>query len=116
MKLNKDNLIGVIIGFIVLVIFVICLSSGCTKRITPVPEIRYVPVTDSTAVNELVLTKELLRRTQDSLNAYKSDTTISADYFVAKYKLERIRYYNDIAGKGNNIKYLRGWISRTLKE
>ena len=33
---------------------------------------------------------------QDSLNAYKSDTTISADYFVAKYKLERIRYYNDI--------------------
>ena len=105
MKLNKDNLIGVIIGFIVLVIFAICLSSGCAKRITPVPEIRYVPVTDSTAVNELVLTKELLRRTQDSLNAYKSDTTISADYFVAKYKLERIRYYNDIAGKGNNIKY-----------
>jgi hypothetical protein len=110
MKLNKDNLIGVIIGFIVLVIFAVCLSSGCTKRITPVPEIRYVPVTDSTAVNELVLTKELLRRTQDSLNAYKSDTTISADYFVAKYKLERIRYYNDIAGKGNNIKFLRGWI------
>ena len=105
MKLNKDNLIGVIIGFIVLVIFA-----------TPVPEIRYIPVTDSTAVNELVLTKELLRRTQDSLNAYKSDTTISADYFVAKYKLERIRYYNDIAGKGNNIKYLRGWIRRTLEE
>lgn len=116
MKLNKDNLIGVIIGFIVLVIFAICLSSGCVKRIIPVPEIRYVPVTDSTAVNELVLTKELLRRTQDSLNAYKSDTTISADYFVAKYKLERIRYYNDIAGKGNNIKFLRGWIRRTLDE
>ena len=85
MKLNKDNLIGVIIGFIVLVIFAICLSSGCAKRITPVPEIRYVPVTDSTAVNELVLTKELLRRTQDSLNSYKSDTTISADYFIVKY-------------------------------
>lgn len=124
MKLNKDNLIGVIIGFIVLVIFAICLSSGCAiclssgcaKRITPVPEIRYVPVTDSTAINELVLTKELLRRTQDSLNAYKSDTTISADYFVAKYKLERIRYYNDIAGKGNNIKFLRSWIRRTLEE
>lgn len=111
MKLNKDNLIGVIIGFIVLVIFAICLSSGCAKRITPVPEIRYVLVTDSTAVNELVLTKELLRRTQDSLNAYKSDTTISADYFVAKYKLERIRYYNDIAGKGNNIKfYVHGFV------
>ena len=46
MKLNRDNLVGVIIGFIVLVIFAICLSSGCAKRITPVPEIRYVPVTD----------------------------------------------------------------------
>lgn len=116
MKLNKDNLIGVIIAFIVLVIFAICLYSGCTKRITPVPEIRYVPVTASTTINELVLTKELLRRTQDSLNAYKSDTTISADYFVVKYKLERIRYYNDIAGKGNNIKFLRGWINRVLNE
>lgn len=62
MKLNKDNLIGVIIGFIILVIFAVCLSNGCTKHITPVPEIRYVPVTDSTAINELVLTKELLRR------------------------------------------------------
>lgn len=87
MKLNRDNLIGVIIGFIVLVIFAICLSSGCAKRITPVPEIRYVPVTDSTAVNELVLTKELLRRTQDSLNAYKSDTTISADYLLLNINL-----------------------------
>lgn len=116
MKLNRDNLVGVIIGFIVLVIFAICLSSGCAKRTTPVPEIRYVPVTDSTAVNELVLTKELLRRTQDSLNSYKSDTTISADYFIAKYKLERIRYYNDIASKGNNIKFLRGWINRVLNE
>lgn len=116
MKLNKDNLIGVIIGFIVLVIFAICLFSGCTKHITPVPEIRYVPVTDSIAVNELVLTKELLRRTQDSLNIYKSDTTISADYFIVKYKLERIKYYNDIAGKGINIKFLRSWIRRTLEE
>ena len=85
MKLNKDNLIGVIIGFIVLVIFAICLSSGCAKRITPVPEIRYVPVTDSTAINELVLTKELHRRTQETLIDGKSDTSSSPDYFVAHF-------------------------------
>lgn len=116
MKLNKDNLIGVIIGFIVLVIFAICLSSGCVKCITPVPEIRYIPVTDSTAVNELVLTKELLRRTQDSLNAYKSDTTISADYFVAKYKLERIRYYTKLVDKNSSqLKFYKGWIKRVLE-
>lgn len=116
MKVNKDNLYGTIIGLFVFIIIIIALSSGCARYITPVPEIRYVPVADSSAVNELVLTKELLRRTQDSLNAYKSDTTISADYFVAKYKLERIRYYNDIAGKGNNIKFLRGWLNRVLNE
>ena len=50
------------------------------------------------------------------IDSYKSDTTISADYFIAKYKLERIRYYNNIAGKGNNIKFLRGWINRVLNE
>lgn len=38
------------------------------------------------------------------------------DLIVAKYKLERIRYYNSIAAKGNNIKYLRGWINRVLNE
>lgn len=116
MKIDTDNLIGVLIGIFILVMLAICLPSSCTRNITPVPEICYVPITDSTAINELVLTKELLRRTQDSLNAYKSDTTISADYFVTKYKLERIRYYNNIAGKGNNIKFLRGWINRVLNE
>lgn len=116
MKIDTDNFIGILIGIFILVILAICLPSGCARRITPVPEIHYVPVTDSTSINELILAKELLRRTQDSLNAYKSDTTMSADYFVAKYKLERIRYYNEIAGKGNNIKFLRGWINRTLNE
>lgn len=58
----------------------------------------------------------MLLRTQDSLNSYKADTTISAELFVAKYKLERIRYYNNIAAKGNNIKYLRGWINRVLND
>lgn len=84
----------------------------------PVPVIKYVPyeTTDSFALKELVYTKEILRRTQDSLNAYKSDTTISADLFIAKYKLERIKYYNNIAAKGNNIIFLRGWINRVLNE
>ena len=39
---------------------------------------------------------------------------IDESLFVAKYKLERIRYYNNIAGNGNNIKFLRGWINRVL--
>ena len=35
---------------------------------------------------------------------------------LALFKLERIRDYNEIAKKGNNIKYLRGWINRVLNE
>ena len=97
---------------------IIGLTLGIFMKDTPAPVIEYVPyeVTDSSTLKELVLTKELLRKTQDSLNAYKSDTTISEELFVAKYKLERIRYYNDIAAKSNNIKFLRGWINRVLNE
>ena len=35
---------------------------------------------------------------------------------IALFKLDRIKEYNRIAGNGNNIKYLRGWINRTLNE
>lgn len=110
--MNKDLyvVIAIVIGIVTIILATIFNSK-------PVPEIRYVPYgQDSTSLKELVLTKELLRRTQDSLNAYKCDTTISAELFVAKYKLERIRYYNNIAAKGNNIRFLRGWINRVLNE
>lgn len=35
---------------------------------------------------------------------------------IALFKLDRIKQYNRIAGNRNNIKYLRGWINRTLNE
>lgn len=35
---------------------------------------------------------------------------------IALFKLDRIKEYNRIAASGNNIKYLRGWINRTLNE
>lgn len=35
---------------------------------------------------------------------------------IATLKLERIKEYNNIASKDNNIKYLRGWINRVLNE
>ena len=82
----------------------------------PAPEIKYVTVVDSTCVKDVVYYQEVLRRTQDSLNAYKCDTTMDAELFIAKYKLERIKYYNKVAAKGNNIKYLRGWLNRVLNE
>lgn len=35
---------------------------------------------------------------------------------IALFKIDRIKEYNRIAGNDNNIKYLRGWINRTLNE
>lgn len=113
----KNIIYGVIAGLIVgsivgsIVGFVVCYNNVEAERI-------YIPYggSDTACVSELAATKELLLRTQDSLNSYKADTTISAELFVAKYKLERIRYYNNIAAKDNNIKYLRGWINRVLND
>lgn len=84
------------------------------KQSAPVKEIVYIPVTDSTCVDSLVYYREMLRRTQDSLNAVK-DTT-AEDLFVARYKLGRIKYYVNIAKNGNNIKFLRGWCLRVLND
>lgn len=108
----KNTIIGLVIGIILGV-----LSGAALYNENPEPIIKYIPLrgssTDSITIVNLT---EQLRRTQDSLNAYKADTAISAELFVAKYKLERIRHYNEIATKGNNIKYLRGWINRVLNE
>lgn len=108
----KNTIIGLVIGIILGV-----LSGTALYNKNPEPIIKYIPLrgssTDSITIVNLT---EQLRRTQDSLNAYKADTAISAELFVAKYKLERIRHYNEIAAKGNNIKYLRGWINRVLNE
>lgn len=100
---------GIFIGLISFVIIYASTNEVEAERV-------YIPYggSDTACVSELAATKELLLRTQDSLNSYKADTTISGELFVAKYKLERIRYYNNIAAKGNNIKYLRGWINRVL--
>lgn len=55
-----------------------------------------------------------LKLTRDSLNIIKD--SLNEKLFVANYKLTRIKRYNEIAAKGNNIKYLRGWINRVLNE
>lgn len=108
----KNTIIGLVIGIILGV-----LSGAALYNKNPEPIIKYIPLRGSStdSITIVNLTEEL-RRTQDSLNAYKADTAISAELFVAKYKLERIRHYNEIAAKGNNIKYLRGWINRVLNE
>lgn len=98
-----------------LLLFLLCLV-GC-ERYTPVKEIVYVPIQDSAQIDNVAKIIRLeydIACYQDSL-AYIRDS-IGEDLFVARYKLARIKEYNRIAAKGNNIKFLRGWINRTLEE
>lgn len=50
----------------------------------------------------------------DSLNNIID--SLEQDNMIKTIKLERIKQYNVIAGKGKNIVFLRGWINRVLKE
>lgn len=100
--------------------FVVCLGailafahSCATKVAPPQKEIQYIQVVDSARIIEL---ENLLQLTRDSFNVYKNDTSMTETEFVLRYKLERIRYYNELAGKGNNAKFLRGWINRVINE
>lgn len=97
----------------IITIFII----SCNKP-QPIKEYIYVPVHDTVVneadINRIVALEHELNLTRDSLNTIKNN--LGEDLFVANYKLARIKYYNSIAAKGNNIKYLRGWINRVLKD
>ena len=105
------------------IIFIVCFLSvgailgmvhSCASKIAPpIKDIQYIKVEDSTRILAL---ENVLQLTRDSLNVYKNDTIMSEDEFILRFKLERIRYYNECAGKGNNGKFLRGWINRVLNE
>lgn len=113
MKILWCFILGCFIGLFITVV-VECNDND--KPLQPIKEVIYIPTPDSMTIQEVVYLKEELRRCQDSLRIIRTDSTMSSELFVAKYKLERIRYYNDIAGKGNNIKFLRGWLNRVLNE
>lgn len=111
------------IVYIAAIMIMIGLIISCNKQ--PIEKIVYVPIKDTVADkinnakivelnNKYSLLKDSFNNVRDSLNAIKG--TLDEDLFVAKYKLGRIKYYNNVAAKGNNIRYLRGWINRVLNE
>lgn len=110
----------------IIAVLVIGMSISCAGNGKPAKEIIYVPIEENTisadSLRQMVKELELNRRRADSLDiAYDSINvlsrrcdSLSAEIIVKDIKLERIRYYNDVAAKGNNIVFLRGWINRTL--
>lgn len=70
---------------------------------------RYIPIdTTENVISKVNNTKYII----DSLQ--QANDSLTGKLQVTNYKLERIRYYNDVAKRGNNIKFLRGWINRVL--
>ena len=103
----------IIIGICIIVLCTICINFK--NNTIPVEKTIYVPITDTTCVDSLIYYREQLRRTKDTL-AYIKDS-LGEDLFVAKYKLERIRYYTQIVdNKPSQIKFYKGWIKRVLMD
>ena len=125
-KIRKYEEINKVIKYIIYMTMIMIITgtiSSCNKQ--PIEKIIYVPVKDTITEkmnnakiaeleNKYNLLKDSFNNVTDSLNAVKGN--LDEDLFIAKYKLGRIKYYNDIAAKGNNLKYLRGWINRVLNE
>ena len=101
-------------------LFIVIIASIVTscRYSPPVKETIYVPVKDT--VNEQSNIARIIRLEhdivlyQDSLRLVRD--SLGENLFIANYKLAKIKRYNELAAKGNNIKYLRGWINRTLDE
>ena len=93
-----------------LFVIVVIIVSACNQ--SPVEGEVHVCTPDT-----IVITNDIIvidNRRIDSLNAIID--SLNAELFVANYKLERIKYYNDIAKKESNLKFLRGWINRVLND
>jgi hypothetical protein len=101
-------------------LFILIIASIVTscRYSPPVKETIYVPVKDT--VNEQSNIARIIRLEhdivlyQDSLRLVRD--SLGENLFIANYKLAKIKRYNELAAKGNNIKYLRGWINRALDE
>lgn len=101
-------------------LFIVIIASIVTscKYSPPVKETIYVPAKDT--VNEQSNIARIIRLEhdivlyQDSLRLVRD--SLGENLFIANYKLAKIKRYNELAAKGNNIKYLRGWINRALDE
>lgn len=98
---------------LIISLIAILLLSNCNN--TPIIQTKYITIRDTIEVENVIKIANLQREldlTKDSLSYVKD--SLGEDLFIARYKLGRIKYYNEIAAKGNNIKYLRGWINRVL--
>lgn len=127
MNMNKKQ--SLIIVFLVILICVTCSTKNPNNSIVIIKEKdsieikQYQHIIDSLE-HSLNDAAEILHQTMIINDSLKYKLFVNADtikyykekYLVNEYKLLRIKQYNSIAAKGNNIKYLRGWINRVLND
>lgn len=103
---------------IILLLFIVPIINTSCNNTVPIEKIVYVPVKDT--INEQENIAKIIRLEyelslyKDSLNYIRD--SLGQGLFIANYKLAKIKEYNRLAANGNNIKFLRGWINRTLNE
>lgn len=112
----KSSIKTTIFALVILTVFGCGDNSNSPVEETPCvePTIIHDTIVDSKCVEQLDSLTYVHELTKDSLKYMKD--SLGEDLFVARYKLGRIKYYTDIAAKGNNIKFYRGWILRTLND
>lgn len=109
-------IVNIVIAVIAIFVITACNNSPVDKEFIYV----HVPVhvkdtiAEKANIMRIATLEHELKLTRDSLNIIKD--SLNEKLFVANYKLARIKRYNEIAAKGNNIKYIRGWINRVLNE
>lgn len=99
------------------IVVIVSIVTAC-KCSPPVKEVIYIPVKDTineqTNIARIIRLEHDITLYQDSLKLIRD--SLGENLFIANYKLAKIKRYNELAAKGNNIKYLRGWINRALDE
>lgn len=106
------------IAIIVYILVITAIGYACIKADKRLNDKEIITVTDTIVVYKIdsfyIKCNDSLCLEIDSLN--NKIKILNEELFVSNFKLERIKEYNRIAGNGNNIKYLRGWINRVLNE
>lgn len=112
--MNRFKMVNTFYTMILIAIVLTSVAVGCIRfnkdKVIVQRDTIYVSVTDSSLVTQI----DSLYNVIDSLK--QENEFMFDELSIAIFKLERIRDYNEVAKKGNNIKYLRGWINRVLNE
>lgn len=125
------KLIGAAIAIVVSINFIACNIDPYIKKHTDVTLNKHINTVKDSISKEITILQirdslrysfviDSLKLENNNLKtvireAANETDSLNEELIVANYKLERIKYYNDIAKNGNNLKYLRGWINRVLQ-